>query len=167
MIDDAVEKIIGTEEGKRRFISLAGTVARLFKAIKPDPMISTYAPTCVMLAYIAKQISSLAPTVDISEVMRAIEQLLDNSIATQGYVIQAQALPVGETGHRIDLSTIDFDALRAKFDQGKKRTEAEKLRALIEGKLMAMVAKNRARMDYLERFQRMIDEYNSGSQNVE
>jgi len=67
----------------------------------------------------------------------------------------------------VNLSEIDFEALQAKFAQGHKRTEAEKLKALIEGKLAQMVAANASRMDLAEKFQKLIDDYNAGSQNIE
>ena len=70
--------------------------------------------------------------------MGEVEKLLDASIAAEGYIIRD--VPEDEEP-LVDLSKIDFDVLRAKFAGGRKRTEAEKLRALIEGKLQAMVAR--------------------------
>ena len=61
----------------------------------------------------------------------------------------------------------DFGALQDKFAQGHKRTEAEKLKRLIEGKLVQMVAANASRVDLAEKFQVLIDAYNAGSQNIE
>jgi type I restriction enzyme R subunit len=68
---------------------------------------------------------------------------------------------------RVDLSRIDFDALKEKFLKGRKRTEMERLRAGVQKKLTQMVRLNRTRLDYLEKFQQMIDDYNAGSVNVE
>jgi type I restriction enzyme, R subunit len=67
----------------------------------------------------------------------------------------------------VNLSEIDFSALQAKFARGHKRTEAEKLKRLVAGKLATMVAMNASRMDLAEKFQALIDEYNAGSQNIE
>jgi type I restriction enzyme, R subunit len=67
----------------------------------------------------------------------------------------------------IDLSQIDFEALKAKFDRGRKPVEVQKLQAKIAVRLALMVKLNRTRIDFLEEFQRMIDEYNAGSSNVE
>ena len=50
---------------------------------------------------------------------------------------------------------------------GRKRTMNEKLKGAVAQKLMAMVRLNRTRMDYLEKFQAMIDAYNAGSLNAE
>jgi len=67
----------------------------------------------------------------------------------------------------VDLSQIDFEKLRAKFEQGRKHIEVERLRAAISSKLTRMVQLNRNRMDYLQKFQEMIDEYNAGSMNID
>jgi type I restriction enzyme R subunit len=60
-----------------------------------------------------------------------------------------------------------FTATCTRARARRKRTEAEKLRALIEGKLELMVKLNKARMDFLEKFQKLIAEYNAGSKNIE
>jgi type I restriction enzyme, R subunit len=65
------------------------------------------------------------------------------------------------------LSQVDFDALRAHFERVRKHIEAERLRGAVNSKLKRMVQLNKSRADYLDRFQRLIDEYNSGSANVE
>jgi len=113
-----------------------------------------------LLSTIQDKINALAPVPDISEVLGKVESLLDESIASEGYVIH-------ETNRSVDLSQIDFDALQKQFARGRKHTEVERLRNALAAKLAEMVMMNRTRMDYLEHFQQMIDEYNSGAINVE
>jgi type I restriction enzyme, R subunit len=67
----------------------------------------------------------------------------------------------------VDLRPIDFDVLQQRFAKGRKRIEAEKLKASLSVKLANMVLQNKTRMDFVEKFQQMIDEYNSGAINVE
>src|SRR5205823_4370773 len=67
----------------------------------------------------------------------------------------------------IDLSKIDFEALRQKFEKGRKPIEVQKLRGRIADNLVQTVRLNRTRMKFLEEFQKMIDEYNSGASNLE
>lgn len=95
--------------------------------------------------------------------MGDVEDLLNDSIATEGYRIGPATRPEA----LINLSEIDFEALQARFAKGHKRTEAEKLKRLIEGKLAQLVKLNSSRADFAEKFQKLIDEYNSGSKNVE
>lgn len=100
--------------------------------------------------------SALAP--DISAVMSDVEDLLNDSIATEGYRIG----PTSNPEALVNLSEIDFEALQAKFKQGHKRTETEKLRRLIAGTLADMLKLNSMRVDLAEKFQKLIDAYNAG-----
>jgi len=111
---------------KKQFISLSNNVVRLYKAILPDPLANEYAPKKTCIAVLADKIRSFAVEVTIDEVMGHVGDLLDESIATKGYVIH----PTEETS-LVDLSQIDFEALKEHFEHGRKRTEAEKLKRLI------------------------------------
>jgi type I restriction enzyme R subunit len=134
----------------------------LYKAILPDPIAAQVAAPCTLLGVLIDKITSLIEPADISDVMKKIEAVLDASIASEGYLIK-------ETSEQrlVDLSEIDFEKLEAMFAKGKKRTEAERLRALVDRKVRQMVQLNRQRIDYLQRFEEMIAEYNAGSMNVE
>jgi type I restriction enzyme R subunit len=161
LIDDAVDAILINDETRRKYLSLATNVDRLFRAILPDVAANEFGPARKLFAVLAQKIRSLAPEVDIDEVVEQVEDLLDESIAAEGYVIRAEA------DHRVDLSKIDFEALRARFAKGHKHIEVEKLKAEIGKTLRQMVRTNRMRMDFLKKFQEMIDEYNAGSLNIE
>jgi len=163
LMDDAVEAIIATEEEKNAFMSKVVTACRIFRAILPDPLANEVTHDVVLFSILAQKIRSLVPVADISHIMDQVEDLLDRSVAADPYI-----LPVGAIEQPpVDLSKIDFDKLKEHFAQSRKRTEAEKLRALIREKLYSMVAQNKTRADFLERFQKLIDDYNSGSQSIE
>ncbi len=160
LLDDAVDALIDRDETKRAYLSLSDGLTRLYAAILPDRAANEFAARRALFAVIAKKIRSLAEVPDISRVMGAVEALLDRSVAAQPYVIREQ-----EASY--DLSKIDFSLLRARFAQGHKHAEVEKLKAAVAHKLEEMVRLNRTRMDLLAKFQAMIDEYNSGAANVE
>jgi len=159
---DAVESILVNEETKKKYLSMALIIHKIYKAIMPDTAADELSPKARIFDKIAEEIRSLAPPADISHVMEKVEKLLDESIATEGYIIRDQP-----SSKIINLSEIDFEALKKKFNQGRKRTELEKLKALLESKLKLMILLNKTRIDYLERYQIMIAEYNAGSRNVE
>jgi len=156
-VDDAVEKVIVNDELKKRFLLLANNVVRLYKAILPDPTANQFAPVKTCLAVLGEKIRCFLPEVSVEEVMQEVEEVLDGAIAPTSYDIP----PSGEVP-LIDLSQIDFDGLKKHFLKGRKRTEAEKLKAKVSGKLQQMVRLNKSRMDYLEKFKQLIDDYNSG-----
>jgi type I restriction enzyme R subunit len=162
--EDAVAALVVNDETRRQYLNLATGVDSLFKSLLPDAAAFEFSPICNVFKVVAEKIRSELPVVDISAVMADVEALLNESIAAGGYVMP----PVSNDPSRyIDLSQIDFDALRAKFEKGRKPVEVQKLRAKIAVKLAQMVKLNRTRMDFLEEFQKMIDEYNAGSSNVE
>jgi type I restriction enzyme R subunit len=163
--DDAVDLLLVTPDTKSEFLQRADQIDRLFKAILPDPQANEFGPYRAVFVNIAERIRSLTPVADISEVMDAVESLLDESVAAKAYVIAAAESEDG--GHVIDLSQIDFEALAKKFDTGRRRIEAERLKGSVAAKLVSLVRANPTRLDYMERFQALIDEYNAGSLNVE
>lgn len=156
-VDDAVEEIIINDDLKRKYLFLANQVIRLFKAILPDPAANEFAPIKTCLAVLADKIRTFTEEADIDDVMDQVGELLDESIATKGYVIHAT-----ESTALLDLSQVDFDALKAHFEKGRKRTEAEKLKRAVSGKLTKMVTLNKTRTDLLEKFKKLIEEYNKG-----
>jgi type I restriction enzyme R subunit len=162
--EDAVAALVVNDETRRRYLNLAAAVGALFKSLLPDASAFEFGPVCNVFKVVAEKIRSELPVVDISAVMGEVEALLNRSIAADGYVMP----PVSNDPNRfIDLSQVDFEALRERFEKGRKAIEVQKLRAKIAVKLAQMLKLNRTRIDFLEEFQRMIDEYNAGSANVE
>ncbi len=166
LLRDAVDALVATDEHKKRFLEQAAYVNRLYKAVLPDQAAHEVQSQCELLKVLANMIRALTPVADISVVLDKVEDLLDHSIAPESYFIDKQANYEGEE-HLIDLSNINFDALRERFESGRKHTEAEKMKGAIARKLNSMVRLNRQRVDYLEKFQKLIEEYNSGSHNIE
>ncbi len=163
LLDAAVDKLVATDEIRRKYLGLAATVDTLFAGLLPHPKANEFMPMRAVLHVLAEKIRSLDEDADISDVLNDITGVLDLSIASNGYVIRERP----EKDRLFDLSKIDFEGLRKKFDQGHKHTEALRLQAALKGQLKHMVALNRTRTDYLERFEEMIADYNSGSANID
>jgi type I restriction enzyme R subunit len=166
LLDEAVDAVLVNDTTKKRFINLSNTVNRIFKAILPDPEANEFVPVCALFRAIQLKIEALQPEADVSEVMEKVEDLLDESITAKGYIIREPVIPYGKK-KLIDLSEIDFKALKKEFAKERRRIEIEKLRGAINSALEKMVRLNKTRVDYLQKFQQMIDEYNQGAANLE
>lgn len=165
LLDDAVEALVVNDATKRQYLSLAANVLRLYKAMLPDAFADEFTRARATVAVIAEKIRLLTPDPDISGVMEQVEEILDDSVAAEPYVIRAS---LDEEKRRlVDLSKIDFEAIKKRFEQGRKSTEAERLRAQIAHRLRRLIPLNKTRLDFQERFQQLIDEYNAGAANVE
>ncbi len=160
-LDDAVEAVLVNDDTKRQFLGLAWKVEQLFKAILPDQAANELGPQRAAIRALDLKVRAPGAPVDISEVTEQVEALLDRSVTAEGYIIRHP--PTETTAQdRVDLSKIDFDALAAQISRGRTRTEAERLKALLERHLEVMVRRNRTRQEFMDRFHEMIEDYNAG-----
>src|SRR3990167_2995850 len=79
-IKDAANLLMAPESVRREFLSKAGLVVALYRAVKPDPAAIEFAGRCGCLAAIADEIRATTDPPDISNVMQGIQELLDESI---------------------------------------------------------------------------------------
>jgi type I restriction enzyme R subunit len=158
----AVNQLLRTDEVTDSFLGQANDVARLYKAVMPDPVIPLLAPRAQVIAELAKAVRADKDPVNITQVMAAISGVLDGAIIAEPHI------KPGAAAKTIDLSKIDFDVLEKKFAKTpNKNIEAQQLRALIERKLDNLIRLNASRYDFLDRFQKMIEAYNSGALSIE
>ncbi len=163
-IQIAADRLMVPEMVKRDFLALEGLVSSLYRAVKPDPVAIEFAQRCGCLAAIAECIRTVTDPPDISHIMQGIQDLLDESIAAEPFKIRQTTPAYGQ----IDLSKINFEALRKRFENKKpSNTDVERLKAAVRAQLERMVRLNPTRADYLEKFQELIESYNSGSRNID
>ena len=163
-IQIAADRLMAPEAIKRDFLALEALVSSLYRAVKPDPVTVEFVQRCGCLAAIAQCIRTVTEPPDISHIMQGIQSLLDESIAAEPFTIQQRTANYGQ----IDLSKINFEALRKRFENKKpSNTDVERLKAAVRAQLERMVRLNPTRADYLVKFQELIEGYNSGSRNIE
>jgi type I restriction enzyme, R subunit len=159
-IDDAVNALISPDPLRREFLAHERLVRTLYDAVKPDPAALEFAGRVACISAIADAIrTKLNPNpTDITEVMGDIAKLLDVSIT--GVEMPSKPSPV------MDLSKIDFEALRNRFKASKhKNTDLEILKAAIRAQLEKLIRLNKTRADFAEKFEELIESYNSGGRN--
>jgi type I restriction enzyme R subunit len=160
-LNDAVNALISPDQVRREFQSHQRIVTTLYNALKPDAAARDFIGVVSCLIAIADAIrAKLAPNpVNIAEVLADIGALLDSSIT-------GVSMPKG--GKLLDLSKIDFDALRAKFSKAKhKNTDLEVLKNAVRVELGRLVGLNKTRMNFQTKFEELIEAYNSGSLNID
>ena len=161
-IDDAVDALISPDPLRREFLGHVRIVGTLYGAVKPDPAALEFVSRVACLTAIAEAIrTKLNPNpASITEVMGDIDKLLDASIT-------GVAMPA-RPGAVMDLSKIDFAALRSQFKESKhKNTDLEVLKAAIRAMLERLISLNKTRADFAEKFEELIESYNAGSRNIE
>ncbi len=167
LIGEAVEKLISPDPLRKQFLAHERLVRTLFQAVKPDPAVLEFASSAYCLGIIADEIrlrTGGAGPSDISEVLSKVNELLDESIAADGFQITDD----GTGRPLIDLAKIDFERLAQRFKQSKKKNiDLERLKAAIRAQLDKLIRINKTRADYLAKFEELIESYNSGSRSIE
>ena len=164
-IKDSVNEILVDDKTKGDYLHRARNIFQLYKAILPDATANEFRGICTLIHLIAQAIKNWIAPADISDVMEEIEDLLDHSIVPTGYIMETSG--DYETNQTVDLSQIDLGQLQERFRTQHKHIEAERLRGAIDRQLAEMVRRNRTRMNYQERFEQIIAEYNEGAMDIE
>lgn len=157
LINDAKEAIYSSKEAKKKFEILAREVIEKYKACLYHEDIDKYAPEKNAIYIIYKKIQEVKLVDDITEVIRELHLVVDEAINTQQ--INEHSL---DEYKKFDISNIDFDRLKEEFKKNpRKNTTVHDMQEQIEKRLEKMLKQNPTRMDYYERYQKIIEEYNN------
>jgi type I restriction enzyme, R subunit len=161
-LKDVSDQLMLSDEETSSFLERATRVERLFKAILPDERANEFAPIRKVLRVVMDRIGEAVGRPEVSGVMAQIEQLLDESVAANAYLIGSD-----ERKALMDLSEVDWDAVKTMFASGRQRTAAQKLRSMLTARITNLTRLNPTRGDLYDRFQRLLEQYNAGSLNVQ
>ncbi len=162
LLEKYVNILVGEQVVKKYFLNLASDLHNAYRSVLPDPKAEDYYIEVTAVRVIASRVRDVgAQSVDVSQVQKDLEDLLDRSIQAGEYVIPQHK--------RVkDLSQLNADAL-ATFFAGveNKNLEAEGLRAELEQKITDMVKRNRTRAPFMDRLSIILKEYNSGAHDID
>ena len=161
-IKDAVEAVYTTDDSKRRFEVLARQVFVRFKALLMEPSAFAFAERHDNIEAVYKKLTERRNTADVTELLKQLHLIVNEAIRTQ-----AQGKDQAE-GLMFDLSRIDMEKLRDEFSKKVKRkaTALQDIREIVEAKLAQMLARNPTRMDYQQKYEEIVEEYNREKDRV-
>lgn len=156
-LQEAANAVCGTIEDKKTFTTYASELNRLMKYTDRDDVTGQTRKEYEAIAAIYAELQKKRKHVNTTDLMVQI-----NTIISSYVEIQHTSTMVREEPRRFDISAIDFDLLRREFARVKKKNLVMKdLEELIQMKLDKMLFTNPERINYYERYQQIIDDYNS------
>lgn len=166
------DTLLGNEEWRKSFNVYESSIGALYQACKPEIVGRPVSRQVAVFQYLRGVIDSIIDQVDIEKVAQRVGELLDQSVVVDQHDEQwAEQNPgdqIIQKGKSWDLSRIDFDKLREDFAATVyKNIEIADLRAFIAHKLEQMLQTNTTRIDFAERLQKIIDNYNAGGSSNE
>jgi len=154
-ITEATNAVCLNETTRTQFEVAARDVFRKYKALYPEEQVKPFTRLYNAIEAIYGQLNQKTASADISDVMRRLQQevnmsvgLMENQVREEDYV---------------DLSNLDFDKLRAAFEKSSnKNAVVFDLQQAIDKKLQQMIQQNPIRMEFYDKYKKIIDEYNAG-----
>jgi type I restriction enzyme R subunit len=160
-MEKGINAIYATDETKRKFQVLAREVFKKYKALQPDKVLNQYAPKKNAINVLYTAIEDNVESADVADLMQKIQAVVDESITIM------VAEPTHDEGKIIDLSGLDFEILEQHFLKTKNKNAAvQSLKDRIERQLRRMVDQNPLRVDFYQKYQEIIDDYNRGKDAV-
>lgn len=156
-LQEGANAVCGTIEDKKTFVTYASELNRLMKYIDRDDVTGDTRKEYEAIAAIYTELQKKRKHVDTTDLTVQINEIISSYVE-----IQHAPMKVQEESGRFDISAIDFDLLRREFAKTKKRNLVLKdLEELIQTKLDRMLFTNPDRINYYERYQEIINAYNS------
>lgn len=161
LLQDAANAMCETLEIKKQFQTYAAELSRLTKyADREDIDDTTRAYKDAVIA-IFNELQKKRKHADNTDLMVQINAIINEQIHVEQ---PAEALT---PSRQFDISRIDFDLLRREFARARKKNLILKdLEELVQERLDKMLFSNPTRMDYYNRYQQIIDDYNAEQDRV-
>ena len=156
-LQEAANAVCGSIEDKKTFTTYASELNRLMKYTDRDDITGHARKKYEAISAIYAELQKKRKHINTTDLMIEINEIISEYVE-----IEHPPTMVREQSRRFDISAIDFDILRKEFSKVKKKNLVlNDLEEVIQHKLDSMLFTNPDRINYYERYQQIIDDYNS------
>lgn len=156
-LQEAANAVCGTAQDKKTFSTYASELIRLMKYTDRNDITGATRKEHEAIVVIFSELQKKRKHTNTTELMIEINKIISDYVE-----IQQTPMMVREEPRRFDISAIDFDLLRREFAKvHKKNLVMKDLEEVIQQKLDKMMFSNPNRINYYERYQQIITDYNS------
>lgn len=151
-----VEAVSGSLEDRKQFQTYGTELIRMMKYADREDVSGQARKEYEAIEAIYRQMQKKRKHANNTELMVEINQIISEYVQVDA---PAQGLA---PSRQFDISEIDFDLLRREFARSKRKHLIIKdLNELIQQRLDALLLSNPQRINYYERYQQIIEEYNN------
>ena len=142
------------DESRKLFEIMCRAVFKKFKACLNQAGINGYRDEYDAVNIIYKSLQADRAAADITDIIRALHEIVDSAIETRPEAIT-------QTSEPYDISKIDFTRLKREFERSKaKNTTVQVLKNVIEQRLQRLMQQNPLRTDFQKHYEEIVAEYN-------
>ena len=155
LIQKAMNCICLNEKTRAEFEFMARDVFRKYKALYPEEQIKPFIKDYNAIEAIYAQLNQKVKSADITSVICRLQQEVNMSVVVSD--------SSNNDDDYVDLAKLDFDKLRQAFSKSKNQNLVVfDLQKAVESKLEKMVQQNPLRLEFYDKYKKIIEEYNEG-----
>ena len=162
LLKAAANAMCETLEIKKTFSTMASRLLNLWKYLDRDDITTQMKRQKDAIEAIYKQLHKKSKGADITDLSVAINAIVNDHLEVEPSMV---AEPM--VGRRFDISGINFDLLRQEFAKSNEKNLILKdLLELLQERLDKMLSANPSRINFYERYQKIIEDYNQEQDRV-
>ena len=162
LLKEAANAMCETVEIRKTYCTFATTLLKLWKYLDREDITPEMKRQKDAIEAIYKELQKKRKHADITDLSVAI-----NEIVNEHLHIDATLVADSATSRRFDISSINFDLLRREFAKRKDKNLVMKdIQELLQERISQMMAQNPARINFYEKYQEIIREYNQEQNRV-
>ena len=162
LLKEAANAMCETAEVRKTFCTYATTLLKLWKYLDREDITQEIKLHKDAIEAIYKELQKKRKHADITDLSVAINRIVNEHLETESSMVAET-----ETSKRFDISGINFDLLRHEFAKRKdKNLVLRDIQELLQERIAQMLAQNPSRINFYEKYQEIIREYNQEQNRV-
>ena len=162
LLKEAANAMCATAEIRKTYCTYATTLLKLWKYLDREDVTSEMKQHKDAIEAIYKELQKKRKHADITDLSVAI-----NEIVNEHLQVDASMVAEPDAVRRFDISCINFDLLRREFAKRKDKYLVMKdIQDLLQERIAQMLAQNPSRINFYEKYQEIIREYNQEQNRV-
>ena len=156
LLKKAANAMCETAEIRKSYCTFASTLLKLWKYLDREDITQEMKQQKDAIEAIFKELQQKRKHADITDLSVAINEIVNEHVE-----IDPEATMMVAESRRFDISGIDFDLLRREFAKSKEKNLVLKdIQELLQERIAQMLAQNPSRINFYEKYQEIIHDYN-------
>ena len=156
LLKEAANAMCESAETRKTYCTFATTLTKLWKYLDREDITTEMKQQKDAIAAIYKELQKKRKHADITDLSVAINEIVNDHL-------EIEATTAAEEGpsRRFDISGINFDLLRREFAKSREKNLLLKdIQELLQERIALMLAQNPSRINFYDKYQQIIHDYN-------
>ncbi len=161
-LKEAANAMCETLEIRKTYCTFATTLLKLWKYLDREDITTELKQQKDAIEAIYKELQKKRKHANITDLSVAISNIINEHIEVEGLKVAE-----GDSSRRFDISGINFELLRREFARSREKNLLLKdIQELLQERLARMLAANPSRINFYEKYQQIISDYNNEQDRV-